>query len=550
MIGEGGGASSKLKRAARKILQTTCASFSRRQPLVDPLVLDTTALTIISDSPDNPPPKPRTSISNKISEIAGKGASFTTDAPTSTKNLCTICLDPLSYGTGASPGQAIFTAQCSHAFHFACISSNVRHGSVTCPICRAHWTQLPRNLNPPCSLSGKRSDPILQILDDSIANFRVHRRSFLRSARYDDDDPIEPDHHTLNHPRLHLTLIPVPLGPSFHPCSHQSLQLTGPISCHSRGLPLLHHLSSSSSLSLLAAPPTAAAQHFAPTGQMPYLCTSNNNRAYLSVTLAHQQATDLVLVASPNGPHLRLIKQSMALVVFSLRPIDRLAIVTYSSAASRAFPLRRMTSYGKRTALQVIDRLFYMGQADPIEGLKKGIKVLGDRAHKNPQSCIVHLSDSPTRSYRCNDMEVPIPIHRFHVGFGFGTSNGFVMHEFEEFLARVLGGVIREIQLRIGEDARIVRLGELRGGEERRIPLNLGESGHVCVEYSYVEGGVEERIRTGEILVGMGDKGESTDDGTEAVVSIGGRSSSVESWDYHDPYMARRWAKHLHGYRL
>lgn len=91
-------------------------------------------------------------------------------------------------------------------------------------------------------------------------------------------------------------------------------------------------------------------------------------RECLSVRLAHQPAIDLVLVACPNGPHLRLIKQSMALVVFSLRPIDRLAVVTYSSAAARVFPLRRMTSYGKRAALQVIDRLFYMGQADPVEG--------------------------------------------------------------------------------------------------------------------------------------------------------------------------------------
>lgn len=59
----------------------------------------------------------------------------------------------------------------------------------------------------------------------------------------------------------------------------------------------------------------------------------------------------------------------MSLVVFSHR-----SIVTYSSEAAQVFPLRRMTSYGKRTALQVIDRLFYAGQADPIEGLKKGVK--------------------------------------------------------------------------------------------------------------------------------------------------------------------------------
>ncbi|KAB5519008.1 hypothetical protein DKX38_023327 [Salix brachista] len=488
-----GAASSKLKRAAKKMVVAACASFSSREPPA--------------------PPDPSVSVH-----------------ATSINNLCAICLDPLSYSTGNSPGQAIFTAQCSHAFHFACISSNVRHGSVTCPICRAQWTQLPRNLNMPCSLSCNQADPIFQILDDSIANFRVHRRSFLRSARYDDDDPIEPD-QTPNHPRLDLSLVPIPLTIFHHPRTQH-----------------YHHHYSLTSSSLLSHPPAS------------YACTSSSNRrktaAYLSVRLANQRPTDMILVASPNGPHLRLLKQSMALVVFSLRPMDRLAIVTYSSAAARVFPLRRMTSYGKRTALQVIDRLFYMGQADPIEGLKKGIKILEDRAHKNPQSTILHLSDSPTRSYHAISMQVPIPIHRFHVGFGFGTSNGFVMHEFEEFLARLLGGVIRDVQLRIGDEARIIRLGELRGGEERRIVLEVGESGYVRVGYSYIDGGIDEFNRTGETVVTLGDKREANKDDREAAVGrdsssiLGGRSSSAESWDYHDPYMARRWAKHLHGYRI
>ncbi|XP_057498719.1 E3 ubiquitin-protein ligase WAV3-like [Actinidia eriantha] len=536
-MGGGGGAPSKLRRAARKIVQT-CCSFSREQSPVT--VSDHHTTTTSTVSPTNILGQPR------ISATPGEAASGTQplSSTCTTKNLCAICLDPLSYGTGTSPAQAVFTAQCSHAFHFACISCNVRHGSVTCPICRAQWTQLPRNLNPSSSLSCNKTDPILQILDDSIATFRVHRRSVLRSARYNDDDPIEPD-STPTHPRLHFNIIPVTLSPpSCHPCSHQSLQVTRPISCHSYGFLSLNHLRTSSLL--LAAPP--GGQHFAPTGKTPYVCTSSS-RAYLSVTLAHQPATDLVLVASPNGPHLRLIKQCLALVVFSLRPIDRLAIVTYSSAAARVFPLKRMTSYGKRTALQVIDRIFYMGQADPIEGLKKGVKILGDCTHKNPRSTILHLSDSPTRSCHRIDIENSIPIHRFHVGFGFGTSSGFVMHEFEEFLTRAIEGVVKEIQLRIGENARILRLGELRGGEERRIPLILGESGRVCVEYSYIEGGIDECTRTGEILVGVGDERERVD-GTEALVSISGRNSNVESWDYHDPYRARRWAKHLHGYRM
>ncbi|KAH6768749.1 hypothetical protein C2S51_014085 [Perilla frutescens var. frutescens] len=517
MGGEGGGASRKFRKAAKKLFVQTCGSFCQgQQPHLD----SSSATTISCDSPNYAcsPENPRrnTPCKKMLSDVAAHGNSTT--SPSSNKSLCAICLEPLNYRSGNSPGQAIFTAQCSHAFHFGCISSNVRHGSVSCPICRAHWTQLPRNLNNvPCSLHSNKADPILQILDDSIANSRVHRRSFLRSARYDDDDPIDPADHTTNQPRLHLSLS----------LSHPIPTCTSAV-CTTHCGTSSHHSSTSSS------------PHFSSSaGETP------SNRAYLRVKLAHQPATDLVLVASPNGPHLRLMKQAMALVVFSLRPMDRLAIVTYSSAAARVFPLRRMTSYGKRTALQVIDRLFYMGQADPMEGLKKGVKILGDRVHKNTQSCILHLTDSPSTSYHQFDMEVGVTIHRFHVGFGFGASNGFIMHQFEEFLARTLGGAVRDIQMMIDQGTRNVRIEELRGGEERNIPMYVPDYGAMCVEYSYTEGGDGECVRRGEIVVAMGDKGDGD------AVAIGGRmSSSAETWDYHDPFMARRWAKHLHAYRL
>ncbi|XP_076923471.1 E3 ubiquitin-protein ligase WAV3-like isoform X2 [Bidens hawaiensis] len=482
----GGVGKLNLREVARKLLHP-CGSFSSSRQLQN----DTVSATISCGGNSDVTPIDHSPVN--LDDVTETTSDVVDPANSSSKTMCAICLEPLNYSACTAPGQAIFTAQCSHAFHFDCIASNVRHGGVTCPICRAQWTHLPRNLKiPPCSFlySNQTDDPALQILDDSIATFRVHRRSILRAARYNDDDPIEPSQN-VDSPRLHLSISPEPFG------------------------------SSSSS-------------------QPGY-----NYR--LCVRLAHQPAIDLVLVACPNGPHLRLIKQSMALVVFSLRPIDRLAVVTYSSAAARVFPLRRMTSYGKRAALQVIDRLFYMGQADPGEGLKKGVKVLMDRAYENPQSCIVHLSDNPTRPYHGFDMEAAVQIHRFHVGYGFGTSNGFVMHEFEVFLGRVLGDKVRDIQLRIREDGRVVRLGELRGGEERRIPLDMVKA---CVEYSYVEDGVRECMRTGEVVVASGEKREAGSDGDGGGEDEDGRSSNAGSWDYHDPYMARRWAKHLHAYRL
>ncbi|EPS72959.1 hypothetical protein M569_01797, partial [Genlisea aurea] len=269
---------------------------------------------------------------------------------------CPICLEPLTYSSGGTSGQAIFTAQCSHAFHFTCISSNVRHGSITCPICRAQWTQLPRNLYIRSATPSNKADPILQILDESIANSRFHRQSFLRTARYDDDDPVDTD-RMCDQPRLQFFLTgPWPLP-----------------NVESRGSPLV-------------------APDFSGDPRFPWSPVAAAG-TYLNLRLGYQPSTDLVLVACPDGPHLRMMKQAMALVVFDLRPEDRLAIVTYSSAAARVFPLRRMTPFGKKAALQVIDRLFYIGQTDPAEGLKKGAKILDDRIHVNPKSCILHLTN-------------------------------------------------------------------------------------------------------------------------------------------------------------
>ncbi|KAL6553176.1 hypothetical protein OROGR_007018 [Orobanche gracilis] len=467
MGGGDGGALWKLKKAAKKLLMLrTCGSFCQQQQThVSPVSQDSRNYS--SSSLENQ--KRNTSRKNIIStEIAGQVISST--SPSSHKNLCPICLDPLNYTSGSRGAKAIFTAQCSHAFHFACITSNIQHGSLTCPICRANWTQLPRKQNNRCPLHDNNTyGPVLQIPDGSVSSSRLVRTRHLLRC----DNPIEPE-HTSTPPNLSFSLLPYPSIDS---------------------------------------------------------CLSPNSRAYLCVKLEHPPATDLVLVAYPNGPHLRLMKQAMALVVSSLRPIDRLAIVTCHSVGARAF--RRMTSYGKRNALKIIDQLSYAAEADPLEGLDKGVKILGDRVHKNIQSCILHLTDTPSRSHNhWFDSELPVRIHRFDFGLCFGGCNGLVMREFEEFLAGTLGGRVEDIQLRIGERMMVVGIGELRGGEERNIPLCVGQSGRVGVKYSYRDGGDGECIRTGEVVVGMED--DDKEDGTDSRydVPIWTRLSGAGNWDY------------------
>ncbi|KAL3614917.1 hypothetical protein CASFOL_040578 [Castilleja foliolosa] len=462
--GDGGGAAGKLKKAAMKIFTLrTCGGslcLSQQQQQIH-VSRDS---RYYSSSPCE--------INNIISpEITEQGNSST--SPSSNKSLlCTICLDPLSYNSGS---KAIFTAQCSHAFHFACITSNVRHGSVTCPICRARWTQLPRNLNTRCLVHNTR-DPVLQILDNSIDSSRVRRRSFFRSPQY--DDMIERDHTGTDQPRLSFSLLT-------HP--------------------------------------------------------SNGGAYYdLRVKLAHQPATDLVLVVSlSRQTHSSLImKQAMALVVSSMRPINRLAIVTCpSSPNARVCTLRRMTSHGKRIAIKLIDQIStHTSDAhvedDPTWGLKEGAKILRGQANENLRSCILHLTDDPSR-YNHHRFRFPITIYRFDVG----ACSEYLMREFEVFLVRTLGGRAEDIQMRVGEGENnvVVRIGEMRGGEERSIRLCGGgddELGRVGVKYSYREGRDGECIRTGDVVVGI----EKSKDGI-----IDSRNYCAGNWDYQDSFMSRRW---------
>ncbi|GAA0165144.1 ion channel [Lithospermum erythrorhizon] len=65
----------------------------------------------------------------------------------SSKKICSICLASMRRGDR----QAIFTAECSHSFHFQCIASNVKHGNQICPVCRAKWKEIP--------IEGPKLDP-------------------------------------------------------------------------------------------------------------------------------------------------------------------------------------------------------------------------------------------------------------------------------------------------------------------------------------------------------------------------------------------------------
>ncbi|KAJ0867410.1 putative chromatin regulator PHD family [Helianthus annuus] len=53
---------------------------------------------------------------------------------------CGLCLQSVKKGQGT----ATFTAECSHTFHFPCISDHVKkQGSLACPLCSCLWKEMP-----------------------------------------------------------------------------------------------------------------------------------------------------------------------------------------------------------------------------------------------------------------------------------------------------------------------------------------------------------------------------------------------------------------------
>jgi len=115
-------------RAKRALATSLCISVPARQMAIE----------------DSPPEagvaEPSSSLAQEKAESASVSLRrLTSFGSRSSQKICSICLGGMRSGIG----QALFTAECSHKFHFHCISSNVKHGNLICPICRAEWKELP-----------------------------------------------------------------------------------------------------------------------------------------------------------------------------------------------------------------------------------------------------------------------------------------------------------------------------------------------------------------------------------------------------------------------
>uniref|UniRef100_A0A0E0K6K3 RING-type domain-containing protein n=1 Tax=Oryza punctata TaxID=4537 RepID=A0A0E0K6K3_ORYPU len=427
------------------------------------------------------------------------------------KKTCAICLTTMKPGQG----HALFTAECSHTFHFHCIAANVKHGSNNCPVCRTKWKELPfrgplpgefpqgsARINPVNGHQNGGQMTILRPLPRARSSGRLHHMTSLlpdtdRSV-FNDDEPLDSlSEANEGSQQGCLRTVEIKTYPEFTEV---------PESTSERNFTVLVHLK-------------------APLAQTLQTSSKLGDGNSLGTTRA---PVDLITVldvsGSMAGTKLALLKRAMGFVIQNLGSSDRLSVIAFSSSARRLFPLRRMTETGRQQSLQAVYSLTSNGGTNIAEGLRKGSKVIEDRQAKNPVCSIILLSDgqdtytvSPTAGvhkaapeycallpYTSNGCQ-QVPVHVFGFGadhdsvslhsisqtsggtFSFIETEAAIQDAFAQCIGGLLSVVAQDLHVKVESLHPDVHFGSIRSGSYSSRLADDKRNGSIDVGDMYAE---------------------------------------------------------------
>ncbi|CAA6653412.1 unnamed protein product [Spirodela intermedia] len=453
-----------------------------------------------------------------------------------TRSRCGICLQSVRTGKGT----AIFTAECSHAFHFQCIASDVRNQKKSCPICSSVWRQVPFLSSVHAEENQKQQDPAPEQgkLSAAVPRKADTANSVVGTKVYDDDEPFLNNATACFHPIPEaedeyaegeigdgVAVAPSPSctsPPRRQHAANCALRVTSSsdVALLSVGRVHENHVVALKVKSLTPVSNTAATAAAAPL-------LDPSRRAPIDLVTVLDVGTTMT------GAKLQMLKRAMRLVVSSLGPCDRLSIVAISaSSAKRLLPLRRMSPDGQRSARRIVERLICVEGSSAREGLRKAVKVLEDRRESNPVAAVVLLTDSQQHKDDCSRRrrECPsshtsysartrfahleVPIHES----GFGAEEH--QEHAEDSFARCVGGLLSvvchdvrlELSFPSGEVCSVYSSGsrpngDMYAGEERELLVELrmnsavlsaGAFQPLLVSYSYRNPATQELVHGGE----------------------------------------------------
>lgn len=432
---------------------------------------------------------------------------------------------------------AIYTAECSHSFHFPCIAAHVtKNASLVCPVCCANWKDVPllavhkiqhqsqskQDLNQnPKQDQIRQQPPSPKTPPPPVVNLiNVNQKNDkFNSKAYNDDEPL-------------VSFVPIPEAEDEEDDEVEEFQgfFVNPVRSSSDESIINGGDSRNVKVSLL---PEAAVVSVgrsyeayavvlrvkAPPPPLPRVKEHNSNSAHFLEAVG-RAPIDLVTVldvsGSMSGAKLHMMKRAMRLVISSLGSADRLSVIAFSACPKRLMPLRRMTAQGQRAARRIIDRLgCRQGTTSVAVALRKAAKVLEDRRERNPVATIMLLSDGQEEKVQVNNSNqrrgsghlsstrfahVEIPVHS--AGFGVKTSPASYNREpTEDAFTKCVGGllsvVVQDLRIELGFasgsdpaeisavyscnnngqptvlSSKTVRLGDLYAEEERELLVEL-----------------------------------------------------------------------------
>ncbi|GMI67982.1 embryo sac development arrest 40 [Hibiscus trionum] len=431
----------------------------------------TSTCTPTSSLPNSPKLHCRTShFSNPSSPKSPSSFSFLKSTLSLSKGgRCGICLESVKTGQGT----AIFTAECSHSFHFHCVAAHIRKQQLlVCPVCSTSWKELPL-------LSPEHPE---EPHKPSFSNIKT--KTF---RVYNDDEP-------LASPVSLSQFNPIPESEETENDDEEEFQgfFVTPTS-NARNVEV--RLSQEAAM-------VAAGRSYES-----YVVVMKVNAPIVTHGLK-RAAIDLVTVLDISGSAMRLqmVKRAMRSIISLLNEKDRLSIVIFSSSSKRLLPLKRMSSGGRRSVRRIVDALGSNGQGMSVnDALKKAAKVLEDRREKNAVASIMILSDCLDKQPKWNptNEKLPvvsttrlshseIPVH----SFGFGScAHALNEDAFCKIVKGLLSVVVQDVRLQLGFESgsapaeissvysltgrpasigpNSVRVGDLHSGEEIELLVEL-----------------------------------------------------------------------------
>ncbi|XP_009596778.1 E3 ubiquitin-protein ligase WAVH1-like isoform X1 [Nicotiana tabacum] len=375
---------------------------------------------------------------------------------------CGVCIQTVKTGQGT----AIFTAECSHSFHFPCIAALLRkQTALVCPVCSAEWKELPL-------LSIHDTQKPVKVEEKTIREVSPSPKAAKRDVKF-----TNVDHFQLGRPILKVYNDDEPLmsptsGARFNPIPESDEENDNVVEefqgffVDANVKPVKERTSVNFTNFEARLLPEAAVVSVGRSYET-YVIIFKLKAPPVLARTARRAPIDLVMVLDVSGKmkpqNIQMMKRAMRLVVSSLSSSDRLSIVAFSTTSKRLLPLRRMTANGKRSARRIVDAIVSLDGTGTTasDALKKAAKVLEDRRERNAVASIMLLSDTPNErsttttistNQRCQSSVVStctrfntleIPVH----SIGLNQSNDDV---FTKFIGGLLNVVVQDLRVQLG----------------------------------------------------------------------------------------------------